>query len=259
MSRKMSLMIFIFLVTISLPVFSFTISSRSNLLHWTIDSTSGRQIFNLMSKENGKNVESSFVLETSGLLFHSFFKNRLTSRASLDFSFSRKPDFLWSEQSNFTDAYNQKAINENLKSVEVEYQFYLPKIGTWFLYFMPFAGFSFVNLIDDLFYGSQTDNSFTYCSPSAGVQYFRHVNRYFSHTYYASYSLMIIMEHARYQHTVHYMNYGAEFTANISPFSLILFFIVRKVFEDFEQVFILAHKDYTINATEIGFSFKVDL
>ena len=70
---------------------------------------------------------------------------------------------------------------------------------------------------------------------------------------------MMIIENMRYQHTVHYMNYGAEFTVNVSPFSLMLFMIVRKVFEDFEQVFVLANTDYTINSTEIGFSFKTML
>ncbi len=260
MKRKgVLIIVFLFLTAlIALPAFSFTINSRSDILHWTIDSTSGRQLFNLMAKENGKNVESSFVLETSGLLFHSFFKKRLTSRAVLDFGFSEKPDFLWSEQSNFLDAYNKKTMNENLKSVEFEYQYYFPKIGTWFLNFMPFVGFSFVNLVDDLFYGD-SNGEFTYFSPAGGIQYYRSVNKHFSHTYYASYSPMMIIDNMRYQHTVHYMNYGAEFTVNVSPFSLMLFMIVRKVFEDFEQVFVLANTDYTINSTEIGFSFKTML
>ena len=256
--RRKGVFSIIFLFLIALPLFSFTLDSKSGFLHWTIDSTSGRQLFNLMAKENGKNVESSFVLETSGLLFHAYHNKRLSSRAVLDFGFSEKPDFLWSEQSNFLDAHNKKTINENLKSVEFEYQFYFPKIGTWFLNFIPFVGFSFVNLVDDLFYGD-SEGEFTYCSPAGGVQYFRRVNRYFSHTYYISYSPMMIIDKMKYQHTVHYMNYGAEFTVNIHPFSLMLFMIVRKVFEEFEQVFVLAHTDYTINAAEIGFSFKTML
>lgn len=238
-------------------LFSLEFSSPSSNFRWTVDFTLGRQNFSLMSSENGTNAEDSFALDTRGLIFQSFYKNRLLSRMNLDLGFTVVPDFLWTESPNFANAlYSDRNLNENLRSVEVEYQSYLPRIGPWFFNFLPFAGFSFVEVADENFNGDLSFNNF---SLSAGVQYFSRVSRLFSHTYYVSYSPMVLFENFAYQHTMHYMNVGAEFMVETRHISLVLFAVVRKVYEEFENALFFSDTGYNLNTNEIGFSFKMNL
>lgn len=249
---KLHRFLFIFLFLLSYPLFAFEFETPISNFKWTLDMTMGMQNMNLLSQENGANAKDTFLLETSGFIFHSFYKDRLLSRAVLDLGFSKKPDFFWSDKPDFM---HNEELNENLKCVEVEYQLYLPKIEAWFIKFLPFGGFSFVNLSDKQFYGEE---SFTYFSWTAGVQYFSKINRYFTHTYYISYSPMMTIERFSYQHTIHYINYGTELIMTTRHLNLTLFMIFRKVYEDFEKAIVLFdEKNYTINTTEIGFSFEV--
>jgi len=251
MQRKYSLYL-IFLILIISPLYSKSIRLKTPLkdFEWSIDFTLGIQN-NLISKENGSNENVSEVLKTSGVLFHSYYKNHLFSKSQLNLGFTEIPRFLWTEKPNFFN--DELSLNKNLKTVEFDYQFYLPN----FIDFLPFCGFTFVSINDDHIY---KDEPFNYFSLTAGAQYFRRINRYFTHTYYISYSPMMIINNFKYEHTIHYVNYGVEVMTNTYPISINLFIVFRKLYEGFDQALtFIANRDYKINTAEIGFSFKTNL
>ncbi len=237
------------------PIFSIEFYSISPFydVKWTFETTRGWQSFGVISKEGGGSSQTQKVMEVEGLLFHSFFRERLFAKAQLNLAFSKSPMFLWTDRPDFS--HESASLNQNLECEEFDFQFYFPHLGFGFIHFLPFVGYSFVNYTGD----NDSDDTFSYSNVSGGIQYFEKINRYYSHTFYVSYSPMFLIEGFSLDDILHYMNYGAEFLTTFRYFSLTLFVNFRRAFFDLRKFGFFDETKYRFNTSEVGFSFHITL
>ncbi len=255
--RNLALIILIF---ISLEVHAIHIQSISPVddIDWVFESTLGFQNISqmLIAHESGSNTQSNQALTFTGLMFQSFFKKKLMSKANLNLGFVKMPRFLWTDNPDFE---HDSLLNESLKCVEFDAQFYLPIVSTYSISIFPFLGYSFVNYSYNPSYLETYVDNFSYYSLSAGIQYFRRVNRIFTHTYYFSYSPMLLMQGLTIENAIHYFNYGAQVEVNTHPIGIMLFITYRKAIKQSEIFEIFDATKYSFNTTEYGFAARINL
>ena len=255
--KKIAVFIIFFLSLNAYGVHIYSVSPVDDS-EWTFETTLGFQNITqmLMSQESGSNSQSYTALNFSGILFHSYYKKRLTGKAQLNLGFTEIPRFFWSDQPDFE---HDDSLNEKLKCVEFDYQFYLPFISMYSFSILPFAGYSFVNYSYEPSFGQSYVNSFSYYSLSAGIQYFNRFSRAFSQTYFFSYSPMFLIQGLEVENAIHYFNYGAEFTVDTHPLAVTLFIIYRKAIKQSNIAEIFDETKYSFNTTEIGFSVHMNI
>ncbi len=234
--------------------FSFATNAKFGDFLWFLETTRGWQQFGVISQQGGASSQTQQVLDVNGLLFHSFLKERLMAKAQLNLAFTKSPMFLWTDKPDF--AHEDGTLNENLRCIEFDIQAYLPRPGWYFSNLAPFAGYSFVNYSGDENYSSE---AFAYNSFSGGVQYSQKINRYYSHTFYVSYSPMMVIHGMTLEDILHYINYGAEFLTSFKYVSLTLFVNFRRVFIDAHLLGFFDETKYRFNTSEVGFSFRMTL
>lgn len=235
----------------SFSAFPFAKFSKFGDFEWFLETTRGIQNFSVGNSSSAKMTQND-ALEFTGLIFHSFYKLRLVSKAQLNLGFTKKPMFLWSDTPDFL--HDDENLNENLRCIEFDYQSYLPKINYQFIRFIPFVGYSFVD-----YSGPENSSGFAYNSIAGGIQYFCRINTYFSHGYFISYSPMFIIQGTTLEDTLHYISYGAEIMTNTHPLALTVFFNVRKAFSQMNLFRIFETTEYRFNTVELGFSFHLNL
>ncbi len=229
--------------------------SPTDDIDWVFESTLGFQNISemLISKESGSSTQGNQALSFAGLMFRSFFKKRLMSKANLNLGFVKMPKFLWTDNPDFE---HDTLLNESLKCVEFDAQFYLPFISTYSISIYPFIGYSFVNYSYSPSYLETYVDTFSYYSLSAGIQYFRRVNKLFTHTYFFSYSPMLLMHGIDLENTIHYFNYGAQVDIDTQPIGLMLFITFRKAIKQSEIFEFFDTTKYSFNTTEYGFAAR---
>lgn len=231
-------------------------------VRWTLETIRGWQRGGVISSEGGGNSQTQQVMEVQGLLFQSYYKERLLSKAQLNMAFTKSPKFLWTERPDFT--HDDSSLNKNLKCVEFDFQAYLPRIWLRLFSFLPFsldgilpfAGYSFVNYTDN---DGVSEDTFSYSNVSGGIQFYQKISRHYTHTFFVSYSPMFLTDGFSIEDILHYVNYGGEFMATFRYFSLNLFVSFRRAFVDFRRLGFFDETKYRFNMSEVGFSFRVTL
>ena len=227
-------------------------------LTWKFETTLGgeRVQNNLMSRENGASSQLSQDLQFSGILFYSYYQDRMLSKVQLNLGFDQKPpNFFWTDKPDFVHEEKNELI-EHLKCVMLDCQMYLPKFYFFELRLMPFVGYSFINYSYNQVYDSSYKDSFMYNSVNVGVEHSHELNRYFTNYYYISYSPLMIVK--SFSDRIHYLNYGAGVIAQISRLRLKMFISIRKGAEN-EFQFLLLDRDLYFNSTEIGLTLNLEM
>ncbi|MBQ0051286.1 MAG: hypothetical protein KBT11_04375 [Treponema sp.] len=223
-------------------------------IHWIFETTKGTQnVGNIMSQEDGKNSYIKQVLSFRGILFHSFYENKLLTKSQMNLGFANKMNFFWTDQPDFM---HENELNENLRCVEFDFQKLFPIYLTYRSIIEPFVGFSYFEYaVDDLEKGLNGATEM-YDYILGGVDYRFILNRRFSGNIFVSYTPLSFYRFDL--STVQFLSYGFEFETDLHPIIVTLFYTGRRSFFQKGRTWFSGVIENT-NTSEVGFSLRLSL
>lgn len=235
-------------------VFSFEIKPLVPIdgFLWTLETTEGFQNIEKspVSSADGNESYTKQVLQSKGILFHSFFDGILLTTAQLNLGFTQKVDFLWTEHPDF---FHELDLSSELRSMELDVQQLFPIIQNWKLTISFFGSYSYFEVN---FYDSSSDEKtserFIYNSFSGGIQGMFAFSKTFSQLGYVSYSPIVFYDYDL--STVQFLNFGLEFRTETHPVSFTLFYNAKHAFRQKGRTWFNGLWQ-NMNSTEVGFSF----
>lgn len=248
-------------MTLFFVLFSFFVSPAVSMeikslvpmegMKWTLETTEGfLNIENsLMSSADGNESYSNLVLNSKGILFHSFYDNVLLTSAQLNLGFVKKVDFLWTER---PDIAHEIDINSNLRAIELDVQKLFPILQSHWLTVSLFGAYSYFEFSIEDSKNSVFGDSFVYNSFSGGIQGTLSMSKKFTQHGYVSYSPLVFYGHRR--DDAQFLNYGVEFRTDTHPVSFTLFCNAKHAFRQKGRTWFKGF-NRSVDSNEVGFSF----
>ena len=223
-------------------------------IDWTFQTTRGFQnISNLMmSSETSSTNQISQVLFFNGILFNSFFEKTMFLKVHTNLGFKENMNFLWS---NEIDIYHNNKFNENLRCIEVDTKMQFLEIIGVYGNLYPVVGYSFMRYTYDKWLTGFKSKTFIFHSFSVGLEFGNSVTKKIHQNYYVSISPLVLNNNGQKRYSA--LNYGAEVKFVLNPVSVTFLLAFRNGFNDKSKI--LQKNTYMYNASEVGFSFKVNL
>lgn len=219
-------------------------------MRWTLETTEGFQNIenSPISSADGNETYLRQVLQSKGILFHSFYDDILLTSAQLNLGFTQKVDFLWTEQPDFE---HEVDLSNELRSMELDVQQLFPIVQNRKYALSLFGAYSYFEVSADN-PESGTSEKFLYNSFSGGIQGIYIFSKTFSQLGYVSYSPVVFYGYEL--STVQFLNYGFEFRTETHPVSFTLFYNVKHAFRQEGRTWFDGLQG-NMNSTEVGFSF----
>ena len=221
-------------------------------IDWIFETFFGFQnLNNMMSKEGGSNTQSGEGLFFYGILYHAYYEKMPFIKAQLNMGFDQHTHIYWSENPDFN--HEDPKLNEHMRCIEVDVQYQMPALISYYGRFFPFIGYTFLNYSSADVYSNTQSVQFN--ALTIGAEYSARINKMFSHSIYLSYAPIMVSDSGRKAYK--YFSHGAEFIINSHPVALTAFFSVRNGIERTKNFF--DNSTYAFYNTELGFSFYMNL
>lgn len=222
---------------------------------WVLETTKGWQtITEVLSKEDGGDIQLRQGLNFKGILFRSFWYDLQIVRSHMNLGFDRKTHFLWTEKPDFNS--EDMRYTEGLRCVDYSIQVMFPYRPIYSLTISPYMEYSFIeHSYDENFSGVEL-STVMFNSIFAGIEFWHKISKRISQNLFFSYSPLVFENYSKSK--MQFISYGFEIVADTHPVSLTLFLSNKKTFLQRGKL-IFDGVNFQFTAFVTGFALHINL